>query len=172
MSRKALDILMWAHYADFHRGFLVEFKIPVEEYGQRISESYEEYLVPQPVNYVDNRPVYKIAINDYSDSFENIYLSKSKDWSYESEERVISRSRGPGIHKYKRNEILCSVIAGIKMESKNFQLLKNDIQEINDSCGLNVDLYQAVQSVNEYKLLVPKHPRLENGEYNVVLGKR
>ena len=58
------------------------------------------------------------------------------------------------------------------MESKNFQLLKNDIQEINDSCGLNVDLYQAVQSVNEYKLLVPKHPRLENGEYNVVLGKR
>src|SRR5690606_22952386 len=88
LSRVALDILMWSHYADFHRGFVVEFRIPTRGISSDVSPAMR-LLVPQPVKYQLDRPVINFGINWTVEHLEAALLTKSKHWAYEQEERVI-----------------------------------------------------------------------------------
>ena len=79
LSRAPLSILMWSHYADDHKGFLVEFKIPTTSVLD--SEiTYLEYLVPSEVKYVKVRPKLDVGERDSEKSSELHLLRKSKDW--------------------------------------------------------------------------------------------
>jgi len=109
LSRNPLNLLMWAHYATSHFGFVVEFSIP------SLLDSDCHCLVPFPVKYNNEKPI----ITHYK-CFKEHFLTKSLDWEYEKEERVIDLNRGHGIHPYDRKKILKSVIAGMRMSDTDF----------------------------------------------------
>lgn len=72
------DILMWAHYADKHRGLCFEFD------GSNNRRFFGE---AQPVEYEDYTP---IPIGEDSDrQVTRVILTKSKHWSYEREYRIV-----------------------------------------------------------------------------------
>ena len=88
LSRDPKNILMWSHYADFHKGFVVEFKIPKKlPLSQR--GNIDSWLFPLPITYSEQRPVYKYGIDNDDESLKKLLLTKSDIWSYEQEERVI-----------------------------------------------------------------------------------
>lgn len=89
------------------------------------------------------------------------FLVKGKDWEYEQEERVIDFIRKSGIHKYNRNVILKSVVAGIKINPRNFDILSQICNKLRDE-GLKVDLYKATRVKGEYGLYVKERPDLNN----------
>ena len=85
-----------------------------------------------------------------------IILTKSADWEYEEEERVINRMRGSGIHPYRRDKLLVSVIAGIRAGDHEYSIL----QELTDGLP-NTNLYRAVEVDTKVEIRVPGHPVLD-----------
>jgi DUF2971 family protein len=72
------DILMWAHYADKHKGLCLEFD------G---SENCNFFGEAMPVEYADFTPV--PLGEDSMKTMTRIILTKSKHWSYEREYRIF-----------------------------------------------------------------------------------
>ena len=90
VSTKCDDILMWAHYADSHRGVCLEFDgmSPLMAHAQEVS-------------YTDDR----IPINPYEDSedvmMSKSLLTKSRHWRYESEWRLCRYEGGAGLASFR-----------------------------------------------------------------------
>ena len=158
LTRNPLSIPMWSHYADHHRGFVVEFKIPIRGPGHQV-ELWTRKLVPLEVQYDVERPKLVLADGNPTDLLERVVLTKSLDWAYEEEERVIDHVRGPGIHEYYRDEILSSVIAGLKMSNDDYARLRDSVSNLSNP---NVKLYLAERDPKKYSICVESHPRISS----------
>ena len=155
---------MWSHYADSHKGFIVGFKIPtngafsaVNIHNEKaIVKYWTDCLYPLPVAYCTERRVVFYGSDSDLETSQKALLSKSVDWEYERESRVIDTTRPPGIYHYNRNLILHSVIAGLNMENKDYQQLGSIIRDLKEQEGLNhLTLYKAETHPREYKVLIP-----------------
>ena len=159
LSRAALNILMWSHYADSHRGFVVEFAIP--KFGTRQdAKQAVDLLVSFPVVYRTKRPHVSLGSNGDFRNIEESILTKSVDWEYEAEERVIGYYRKPGIYKYQSERVLSSIVAGTLMGEDNYKRLNEILIERNRQYGASVNLYRATLNSDSYGITVPNHPRL------------
>lgn len=78
------SILMWAHYASSHEGFVVEFDTTHAYFDQRKSES-DEFRYLRRVQYREARPSGFLSEMD-APSF---FLYKSGHWEYEREWRIF-----------------------------------------------------------------------------------
>jgi hypothetical protein len=161
LTKAGNNILMWSHYADQHRGILLEFRIPVIGPMSDVILSRDR-LLPLPVNYQKDRPSIMMASKLETDFVNKIVLSKSLDWSYEEEERVIDHGRVPGIYPYRRDDILSSVVAGMRIEDKHHQELLGIIATVSKETGREIPLFRAVANPKEYRISVPNHPRLSS----------
>lgn len=153
LSRDPLNLLMWAHYAKYHTGFVVEFCIPTQAQGFS-EEDALEWLVPHKVKYEQTKPI----ISPYDDKLvmvDKYFLVKGHNWEHEQEERVIDGLRGAGIHRYERKIILKSVIVGMRMSHDHFVILKNTVEAMNAELGINVAVYKAEPLNGKFALFVP-----------------
>jgi hypothetical protein len=158
LSRDPLNLLMWAHYAKDHTGFVIEFCIPLQAQTYKEGDIFN-LLVPLEVRYEKTKPV----IDPYDNNQVNLnkrFFVKGLDWEYEQEERIIDYLRGPGIHPYERKVILKSVIAGMKMCDDHFDILKNTVEAMNAELGINVAVYRAEPLKGKFALSVPERDDL------------
>lgn len=97
------DILMWAHYADKHRGLCLEFdgSANCQFFGDARPVEYEDYT-PIPLG------------KDIKSQLERIILTKSKHWSYEREYRIVQAGKACSSLDYPV-ELLTGVIFGCNM---------------------------------------------------------
>jgi len=90
------SMLMWSHYAKYHQGFCIEYETP--EYSDDNIDIYHNLF---PVIYTDTRtPLTEITLSWNSmgtltnenlwDFYKYCLLSKSLDWKYQQEWRLIS----------------------------------------------------------------------------------
>ncbi|RWU07928.1 DUF2971 domain-containing protein [Pseudidiomarina gelatinasegens] len=150
MSLNPTSPLMWAHYADCHRGFLVEFEFDTEI----ASEKDLLDMAPLEVIYSEDRP--EIDLTN-PDNWRDCVLTKSHEWSYEEEVRII-KNTGKGIHPYNRALFLKSVIAGARISADNYTELQKAVKEASADIERDVALYRARLSERHYKVFVPNHP--------------
>ncbi|RGP55960.1 hypothetical protein ASB58_00805 [Pseudomonas abyssi] len=151
LSRNPSSQLMWAHYAKNHTGFLVEFSISMDAPYLDLTE-----FMPLPVRYADERP--KLEWGAVKPDFEDVFLTKSRDWEYEEEERTLDVRRGPGIHPYSRQLFLNSVTAGARMSDEMFEKLKLAVTKAEQDTGKEIPLYRAQLSGSTYEVYIPGHP--------------
>lgn len=97
LSQSATDELLWAYYADSHRGFCLEYELDelmaYKLSGQRWTT----------VDYQDNVPAIELvdvlAIEKSQDKLVQKFIgTKSKRWQHESEVRVVTHQ--PGLFEY------------------------------------------------------------------------
>lgn len=115
--------LMFAHYADCHRGLCLQFGID-ENYN--LSESPAPF-VGEEVKYLKNRP----NLPDNPNNAHHSYLIKYKSWSYENEYRVVyplKKLPFSRLIEYSYGN-LHSVIFGFRMSPKDEAMVKSWIQE-------------------------------------------
>ncbi|MCU4436114.1 DUF2971 domain-containing protein [Acinetobacter bereziniae] len=159
-----LSILMWSHYANNHKGMLLEFKIP----------KIDSKMFPIPVLYDDeyptiNIPWYKLAnpTNEteliHEITRETIFR-KSTEWEYEKEFRLIgnkaTNANNPLLQPYPP-EYLSSVIMGANLNDENItKQLNEEIKKFNSKNNLSINIYKAQLKKGHYLLEVPNHPRL------------
>ncbi|HTD68158.1 MAG TPA: DUF2971 domain-containing protein, partial [Candidatus Limnocylindria bacterium] len=78
LSTVSNSLLMWAHYAASHEGFLIEFSIE--------QPSFQELGKLVRISYSPTRPIYDPG---KSKSTSYAYQVKGADWAYESEYRIV-----------------------------------------------------------------------------------
>lgn len=80
LTENPLDILMWSHYSSNHTGVCIGF-----------DTTYEPFADAKPVIYSTERP--RVGFNTPpEDLVTQTLLTKSKNWKYEKETRVIKRT--------------------------------------------------------------------------------
>lgn len=127
-SKRDNSSAMWAHYADKHRGFCLEFN--VKTLRQKTQGFYD-------MTYCEDRPVLTLTPDEASDLSlaMKILLRKGPEWTTEQEVRHINGiDHGPdGLNNYLKfnPEALSGVILGAKMcnlKKRGFTyLVKNTI---------------------------------------------
>lgn len=155
LSLDALNIQMWSHYADSHRGVVLEFDTP-----EGIDSPWK---VAKPVRYLQDLP--NIFDSDFwSDYFSGsrnfdhahvmntILYSKHVGWGYEKEWRICS---GDGRFPNESFEDvpfnpreLKAVILGCKMESSQREWFASLLEMYYP----HVTLYEAILSNSSYSL--------------------
>jgi hypothetical protein len=103
LSKVRDDILMWAHYADSHKGLCFEFD------GSANCNFFGE---AQPVIYGEYRPIPLDA--DSGKQMERMILTKSPHWSYEQEFRIVRPNEARTSIEFPV-ELLTGVIFGCRM---------------------------------------------------------
>ena len=78
------SLLMWAHYADEHKGAVVEFDTSHAFFNRRVGPN-DDFRHFRQVTYTRERPAVRLAESDAIDFF----YFKSTEWKYEHEWRLI-----------------------------------------------------------------------------------
>lgn len=119
LSKSYLDELLWAHYANSHKGFCIEYDTDL-----LISSFKTEKVFPFSVLYGNNPP--EITIKDIPMKNDGLIYKmtayKSKRWEYEQEYRIVTDSFGKQPYDY---EAVKSIYFGLRMEtSKKSEMMK------------------------------------------------
>ncbi len=113
------DLLMWAHYAQGHTGFCIEFE-------RNENNNLGEWDKCVPVNYNKDKqvPIFSLDQITSSNIFTKIATSKSLAWEYEKEWRLIIN------HNYANKLIslpapITAIIFGCNMSGTNRKTIAN-----------------------------------------------
>jgi Protein of unknown function (DUF2971) len=130
MSKLSDDILMFSHYANNHKGIVLEFEV---------EEGQEPFQEVESVRYATT-----MAPVTASNALDLI-LIKSWQWTYEQEVRALKPVAG--IHKFQPNT-LKSIVFGAEMDPKDKVLVLNWIKD----SGKQLNILQAVKDNRAFKL--------------------
>ena len=101
-TKEENNLLMWSHYTESHKGVCLKFDI---------LKDTDFFVYPLPVNYRDDYPDYN-HLGNRQTLVNDIVLSKSNDWSYEQEIRVLKIHEN-GLIPFKKNALI-EIIFGCK----------------------------------------------------------
>ncbi|EAB0126184.1 DUF2971 domain-containing protein, partial [Salmonella enterica] len=145
LSKTFEDELLWAYYADSHRGFCLEYELDeLMEYRMR-----DELVIP--VDYQEKMPC--ITDIDLLDFFESKKMAgnlnrkmigtKSLRWKHEDEVRIVTGQSG--LYKYKPSS-LKSIYFGCRCDSRFIKLVMKVL------CGRGLKYYKMSMKADTYKL--------------------
>ncbi|WP_421341944.1 DUF2971 domain-containing protein [Aeromonas veronii] len=152
------SVLMWSHYADHHRGFVIEFDVidvlskPTEEIANKV-DNPEFNLFMFEVAYSDNMPIRTFINESPRDIIYQNFLTKASGWKYENEYRCISHHKGAGIHKFDTS-LVTAVYAGVRMSDEDFSSLQRLVNDFSILTKNKISLRKAKMVDGKYKLSV------------------
>lgn len=112
LTKSKKDLLMWAHYANGHKGVAIGVRL-AEEYNDSIKE-------------IINKGIRTIKNADFNNSTaKEIFCHKSSAWKYEEEVRVFTNKT-----EYVNVDIV-EVITGFRIDEKEERIVKELIRKIN-----------------------------------------
>jgi len=138
------NLLMWSHYSESHKGFLIEFEQNADFFDQRINK-IDTIRKLKKVDYVNKRPQIdklfkseKVEQDDYLEEIMNLFfLTKSDVWSYEKEMRIVlplensNKTVGlPNGEKIYLINIPADIIKSVVFGSQIEESVENTISEI------------------------------------------
>lgn len=137
-------MLMWSHYGDQHRGVCVGFDLQVlADQVPKNNQGHPLYEPPEPVIYSDART----SVDDTA-----MYTTKSPEWGYEEEYRLISVKSGgqpeggPGIWEIP--------VAAVKQIVLGARMPQSARDEVVRAVGGRFILNVAVLHSKEYRLVI------------------
>ena len=169
LTEKPDNELMWSHYADSHKGFAIGFKSDHPYFNQRKSDLDQTNFL-QKVIYTKQRPSLAFFDPEADEAaavpklIQQIFLTKSLNWKYEKEWRMIKLLEGADLIKqvsvdqiYLFNYPIDSIDRVI-LGAKCPQQLKMDISKfISEKSALaKIKLYQCTLDRTTYKIKLGK----------------
>jgi hypothetical protein len=156
VSRRWNSSLMWAHYAESHTGFCVGFNAEHPFFSTK-SSLVDNFLELGPVSYLPERHTVSSTKMDREGMIANL-TTKSEDWRYEQEERMVIHIEGaaktiinpngqPPIHLFNvPHDAVVEVVVGVKSN-------ENTIREIlSFATTRNIPTYKTKMSHSGYDL--------------------
>lgn len=162
LSKIPDSILMWSHYARYHTGAVVEFKIPIDNYYEPHFETYYN-LLPFDVTYSNVRPTmeYSAAPTDAETIVDTLFMTKSDVWAYEQESRVLKNRGGEGIFEYNHTH-LNAVIIGAK--NNDLRPIHAMAKKASAEIGHEVGFFRAEFCDKNYSIKIPKFRKKKDAE--------
>lgn len=165
LTEKPDNELMWSHYADSHKGFAIGFKSDHPYFNQRKSDLDQTNFL-QKVIYTKQRP--SLALFDpeaneasaVSKLIQQIFLTKSLNWKYAKEWRMIKLLEGADLIKQVSDDQIylfnypIDCIDRVVLGAKCPKQLKMDINKfISEKTALvKINLYQCNLDRTTYKI--------------------
>ncbi len=134
------SMLMWAYYADGHKGFCLEFNTEYEPFSKMHKVKYKRELPSIDANQI---------FTDFSGNIEIVeayLLSKYEGWSHENEWRVL-HDKNRIAFGYKPNA-LTGVYFGSKMSLTDFEIIAVIIKSQHSNCKF----YQMEKAPGQFKI--------------------
>ncbi|WP_031437784.1 DUF2971 domain-containing protein [Methylobacter tundripaludum] len=159
LSRTFSNLLMWSHYAENHRGFVIGLDETHEFFHQGDCEGISTF--PHKVSYTTQR---SITCAGDIDAYEKILCEKPTDWAYEEEVRVFrnftenTKISAPDLAGYPvylfvlPKECIKNIYIGAHAQPE----LKEKILGFIRSHNLCADLYETKMSSTRYELKFEK----------------
>lgn len=138
-SGKNDDLLMWAHYADSHRGVCLIFDDSIEDDFFALSVNYKEY-----------RPRANICTMRPIDIMEITMLTKSVHWQYEDEYRIIGYRRKRGYNEYP-SKCLSGIVLGARINEDDAKFVINLANK-----RQSLEIYQASIDKEKFKINIDR----------------
>jgi hypothetical protein len=141
----AHSTLMWSHYADNHRGICLEFSTDHSLFGSA-----------QKVEYLSSYPGWNPkALMDRTSP--HMLLSKSSDWSYEKEYRIVGLGEGvpsplAGHALELKGQFLALPTGALKAVIVGCELDVDPVKEVVAKAASSVKVKKVIRSRTEYKL--------------------
>lgn len=147
LSQTPLSELLWAHYANSHLGFCIEYDLSI------LNKYKIQNINTIKISYQDNPPT--ATLQDVFNSehiviLEKMFGHKSKAWEYEEEIRIITQKSGRLNYDYRA---VTGVYFGLNMKNED------KIEIMKALKGRNIQYYQVELISNSYKL---KYKEVEN----------
>lgn len=141
LSKIVTDELLWAHYANSHNGFCIEYDLDkLREFeGAKYSIFKVIYQNKPPIMNVDSM----FASDSQNEFLQKLTSVKSKRWEYEEEIRIITPSEGKQYYDFRA---VRSIYFGLRMKKKNIQLIMETLQ------GRGIKYFQMQLKANSYEL--------------------
>lgn len=144
--------LMWAHYAENHTGFAIEFETEHPYFEQSIRVTGIGGVAP--VRYTSDRPHFS------SQSWPDVMFTKHDRWAYEREWRLVRPSSEAQdtqkfLHKYPR-ETVKRVICGARVERQTLEDLRSVVSTVPLLKG--VPIHFAVPDLGSYEFKIEEAP--------------
>lgn len=136
MTENSHNILMWSHYADFHRGVCL---------GIDTSRLSPRRILK--VQYSTEMPLLSgwSYTKQSQEAFVLLSLTKSVDWSYEQEWRTVS---DPGVKFYPG--CVDQLILGARISPETKSAVMHAVQDSSHQ----IDVFQAIMSSNKFALRI------------------
>jgi len=167
LSKNYLNELLWAHYANSHKGFCIEYDLDILlKLNNERTDINKNQLVDFDVIYND-KPYYLKShdMNNLVDtrSFMSKLLGyKSKNWKYEDEIRIICSQSGCIEYDYRAVK---SIYFGLRMEEEQ------EIEIMKSLQGRGINYYKIQLKNNSYKfyaeLIQDKYQTDKNYLYSI-----
>lgn len=138
LTTKCSNLLMWSHYANSHKGFCIGFN--TEKLFNLVRGTIGTVV------YDDVMPFAPMFDNGL-EGITKLLNTKSNDWKYEDEYRMIKSLSANKTFIFEEN-IIDEIILGLNMNEKS----KNEIKEIVDTKLSDIKLFEATKDLNEFKL--------------------
>ena len=157
LTEKPDNLPMWAHYADEHRGFVMEFDATHPFFDQRVAPS-DELRNLQKVQYDTRRPALILAdINSIKP-----FLIKGCDWEYEQEWRILMPLSSA-------NEVRKGTPFDIHLFAFPNDAVKSIILGCRSADILKTGIVSTIEVNPEYKNTRLLHARVDDAEYKLNL---
>jgi len=159
-SHREDSILMWSHYAEKHRGVVIEFEVDELFSGMTLSDHFKE------VRYRSSPPTISglhADVQSFEEAMELALVTKALEWAYEEEVRImmpISLLQGADDHRYSVFDPkgIKRVIVGCMMDVQSS--VYQDIDSLaEESTYKHVAFQRAALHEDDYKLQFATRPR-------------
>jgi len=152
LTRRWNSTLMWSHYTNSHKGFCIGFERNSKFF--KIKYSNPIFSI-QPIEYSEDR--IEVPLERGKQTNLKVLLTKSTDWEYEEEERLIEilencdkkiESNPYDIHLFKvPHTIISEIIAGAN-------ILPEDFEKIQQFClKYDIKLYKSIISKTKFTVI-------------------
>ena len=143
------NLLLWAHYADAHRGFSVELDAEkMDDMFNSLFHTDGHLIKGFPVIYVSEYPILKPhPTNEDHDYWDILLHTKSKYWEYEQEYRYIYADRSDLARKLDPG-IISAIYLGCRMPQEH----KDEILDVIKINLPHVIVYQAKPKLDKFEL--------------------
>lgn len=143
LSETPDHILMWAHYADSHKGVCFKFKSATTPF----LVEHRKFCIPK------KRPIVDRLNNSEDELSTNALLTKADYWSYEQEWRIVDYSSKPGIRKFP-SQLLHGIILGARID----ETAEARIRACIASRSQPIDVFRASLDDKEFRLRIARAP--------------
>lgn len=161
LTPKPGNMLMWAHYTDSHRGFVVGFDMRSDFFKFK---NYSGQWLPRRVEYLTDRHVIKNLTDVTHEEFDAMIYTKGACWGYEKEYRMLCPLKNctsiwagekevRGIHAIPKSAINC-IIFGACMDENKIEQCCNELG-MQEKCS-HIQKKKAVLSRKSYSLSIKK----------------
>lgn len=147
LSTNPSSPLLWAHYADSHKGLCVQL-LPVADLRT---------LLAQKIEYSDTYPVLADIMEPASDRNVLPMLRKSLDWAYEEEWRLVNLGQVNYLQRVKPDAI-GAVILGMRMSDADRSYVLDLMDQREQRYGVRPIVFQAERHPRRYRIRVRRSP--------------